>query len=76
MVAIAHIIAALYSKSITLTVKAKDKQFKEARQKRKAKKDNIRTFIKENPTTSTKGIAIKFDVSTRTIQRIRKELRK
>ena len=56
--------------------RAKDKQFKEARQKRKAKRDNICTFIKENPTMPTKDIAIIFDVSTRTIQRIKKELRK
>lgn len=54
--------------------RAKDKQFKEARQKRKAKKENICTFIKENPTTPTKDIAIIFDVSTRTIQRIKKQL--
>ena len=55
--------------------RAKDKQFKEARQKRKAKKDNICNFIKENPTMPTKDIAIIFDVSTRTIQRIKIELR-
>lgn len=55
--------------------RAKDKQFKEARQERKEKREDICTFIKENPTTSTKDIAIIFDVSTRTIQRIKKELR-
>lgn len=54
--------------------RAKDKQFKEARQERKEKREDICTFIKENPTTSTKDIAIIFDVSTRTIQRIKKEL--
>lgn len=55
--------------------RAKDKQFKEARQKRKEKKENICTFIKENPTMPTKDIAIIFDVSTRTIQRIKKTIK-
>ena len=55
--------------------RAKDKQFKEARQKRKEARANICTFIKENPTMSTKDIAIIFDVSNRTVQRIKKELR-
>ena len=55
--------------------RAKDKQFKEARQERKEKREDICTFIKENPTTPTKDIAIIFDVSTRTIQRIKKELK-
>ena len=55
--------------------RAKDKQYKEARQKRKAKKENICTFIKENPTMPSKDIAIIFDVSTRTIQRIKKEIK-
>lgn len=37
-------------------------------------KESIHTFIKENVGMSSQEIAIIFDVSVRTIQRIKKEL--
>ncbi|MBE5935639.1 MAG: hypothetical protein E7262_07590 [Lachnospiraceae bacterium] len=55
--------------------RAKDKQFKEARQQRKENRESIKTFITENPSISIKDIGIIFGVSARTIQRIKKELR-
>lgn len=55
--------------------RAKDKQLKEKRTRKQLQKEYLHNFISENLDMPSSEIAILFDISTRTVQRIKKKIR-